>query len=128
GDPPAAASYSALARAVEALLGARGAKLAAVHPVAYESPRDTARLPVIAAPAGATWAARSGATLLGQGFFDRRRDVWINVGHPAVQALLAVAEQAPEFAAYGLVKLFELDRDDARLATDLALFEAATKG
>jgi hypothetical protein len=118
-------AWARLTRRVRPLLEARG-KVGALALAHFDYPGSSiAQRVVITQPSLGALTPVSELGTLNSGFFSRKRDVVVNADHPTVQQLLALVEPAPAFAAYALMKLFDLGRDDARLATDLALAQAA---
>ncbi len=114
--------WSALAESVLALLRAAGSKVASLQPARFDYP-DSPVVDRVALAQVDAFALDELADVerIGEGLLGRRRTWVVNVEHPTVRELVALAHGSPTLAAYLLAKALLLGRTlDPRLDAKLA--------
>jgi len=107
-DTPGPEAQSLMA-ATRSLLRAQGLKVGDIGVGRFDYPESgIAQHVAVALPELGAVAESAKVVTLGRGFLSRTRAVAINLAHPTVQGLLALAQAEPEFSAYVLVKQFML--------------------
>jgi len=121
-DELEAESWRPLATAVEGLLRDHGGKLSGVAIGHFEDPEGHIDdwVAITQRRFGELDEVQDVRTL-GAGFLSRKRTLVLNADHPTVHALVALAQNEPEMAAYVLSKLFFLgDKLDTTIDGELA--------
>ena len=103
-------NWAALETATEQLLDALGVRTAGLHLASFDYPGSSIaqRVAIATKDPLALTPVASIRKLGGRGFIGRKRYLLVNVDHPTVEQLLALAPHEPELAAYVLVKSFHL--------------------